>query len=225
MTTLNTTITINADLLRACAQVAPKADKRHYMNGVLLTWDGRDTLNYVATDGNMLVAFRETQPENDVDPIGTPGEPWEMIIPRDVAAKAVPANRHVTRLSLTPNGTGYVLGLVKGADMLFVPVDGKFPDWRRIIPTGDMSGELAQFNPDYLATAMNGLGAKGTMLWDLEHNGPFNAGRIVTPDGIAVIMPYRASGPIPMDDDTRDWIRGYRLETAQQPEAAEAIAA
>lgn len=203
---LANTITLDANLLRACATIAPKQDVRYYLVGVYLHWDGRDTLTYVATDGHVLTAFRETIPSDDRAAMG---DTWEMIIPREVAAK--PAAKNLSRIPLTPSGTRYALGGLKGPDMVFDPIDGRFPDWRRVIPMGEPTGETAQFNPDLLAAAMNALRIGNDcakQLWDLEHNGN-GPGRIVTPTGIAIIMPYRTSGAVPIDNDMRGWIQVY----------------
>jgi hypothetical protein len=45
--------------------------------------------------------------------------------------------RHIT---LSQNGMS-----VQG-----MTIDGTFPDWRRVIPCGEMSGVAAQFNPKYI---------------------------------------------------------------------------
>lgn len=224
MKSLNYAVTLSAHLLRAAATIAPKGDKRYYLNGVYVHFDGQSTLTYVATNGHVLVALRETVTTDD-GTVNPENGPWEMIIPREVATKSTPIGKHTKRLTLTPNGTGFVLGLVKGVDLMFQAIDGRFPDWRRVISLDAPSGELAQFNPQLVADACHALGIANELSradpmtrWPLEHNGN-GPGRIVTEAGVAVIMPYRSGEPMEVDADMRDWVRGYRLETAPQDEA------
>lgn len=89
---------------------------------------------------------------------------------------------------------------------MFQPVDGTFPDWRRVIPPADgfKPGEdktPAHFNPDYiydLGQMSRALGGSVSSFkihaWDKESpHGVTFAGR---EDCFAVIMPMRASNDV-----------------------------
>jgi DNA polymerase-3 subunit beta len=180
---------VNIKTINALAKhISPKSDIRAYLNGVLVevTENGRF---YVATDGHKLVTIRETRQETDA--IG------QWIIPRDVilGIKLQKAGRNpVEHAELETEGAKAKLDYC-GTGTVFAFVDGKFPDWRRVIPS-KTSGETAQFNPDYLvairdcAAATIGIG-KCSGLY-LAHNGN-SAGLYQTGDVnfIGVIMPLR----------------------------------
>ena len=134
---------VNLKHLQSLAKhIAPKSDVRYYLNGVLLevTDKGR---YYVATCGHKLVAIRESRQEDDIE--------GQYILPRDVilGIKIQKAGRNpVEYADLDVSGAKPKLDYC-GTGTVFSCIDGKFPDWRRVMPT-KVSGEVAQFNPDYL---------------------------------------------------------------------------
>lgn len=139
-------VNIDPRKLRAVALMAPKDEIRYYLNGVLLeiTPDG---VIYVATNGHALIAFRDERPEND-----EPYAPAQIIVPRDVARSVKPLNRHVERVTLQHDGLAMAtLSNLKGADLSFKPIDGKYPDWRRVVPK-ECDGTKGCYNPELLAT-------------------------------------------------------------------------
>jgi DNA polymerase-3 subunit beta len=193
---------INIKTVNALAKhIAPKSDIRAYLNGVLVevTENGRF---YVATDGHKLVVIRESRQETDA--IG------QWIIPRDVILniKLQKAGRTVLEFAeLETDGAKAKIDYC-GTGTVFSFVDGKFPDWRRVIPS-KTSGEIAQFNPDYLvsirdcAAATVGIGRYEGL--SILHNGG-NASLYQCNDHtfIAVIMPLRINPadvykPVPDD--------------------------
>ena len=193
---------INLKTINALAKyIAPKSDIRFYLNGVLI----EDTENgrfYAATDGHKLVVIREARQETDTN--------GQWILPRDVimGIKLQKAGRTVLETAeLETDGAKAKLDYC-GTGTVFSFVDGKFPDWRRVVPS-KTSGEVAQFNPDLLvavrdcAAATVGVG-KNTGL-SILHNGD-NASlyQANSPDFIAVIMPLRINAadvykPVPDD--------------------------
>ena len=193
---------INLKTINALAKyIAPKSDIRFCLNGVLIeaTENGRF---YAATDGHKLVVIREARQETDTN--------GQWILPRDVimGIKLQKAGRTVLETAeLETDGAKAKLDYC-GTGTVFSFVDGKFPDWRRVVPS-KTSGEVAQFNPDLLvavrdcAAATVGVG-KNTGL-SILHNGD-NASlyQANSPDFIAVIMPLRINAadvykPVPDD--------------------------
>lgn len=184
---------VNLKHLQSLAKhIAPKSDVRYYLNGVLLevTDKGR---YYVATCGHKLVAIRESRQEDDIE--------GQYILPRDVilGIKIQKAGRNpVEYADLDVSGAKPKLDYC-GTGTVFSCIDGKFPDWRRVMPT-KVSGEVAQFNPDYLvalrdcATATVGInGYKGMFI---AHNGNSGASLVqcASADFIGLIMPLSLSG-------------------------------
>ena len=109
---------IPTDLLKAALFCASNEDSRYYLRGVHLSTTG----HMVTTDGHrMFVARLNDRPAVDV------------IIPLDdvkAALKLAGARAQDVEVDLAANRIGQIS---------FQPVDGTFPDWRRVVPTGEES--------------------------------------------------------------------------------------
>jgi DNA polymerase-3 subunit beta len=130
---------ISTDLLKAALVCASSEETRYYLRGVYLTTSG----HLVTTDGHrMFVARLAERPTADV------------IVPYDAvtaALKMVGARCKEIEIDLATNRIGQIQ---------FTPVDGTFPDWRRVVPTGDETPstkpelndgpERAHFNHAYI---------------------------------------------------------------------------
>jgi len=100
-------------------------DIRYYLNGMLLVLDGT-ALRVVATDGHRL-AYAETTLE-------TAAEPREVIIPRKTVlelAKLLTDTDDAVELRI---GSNQVTITLPGTELVTKLVDGKFPDYQRVIP-------------------------------------------------------------------------------------------
>jgi DNA polymerase III sliding clamp (beta) subunit (PCNA family) len=104
------------DLLKAALVCASSEETRYYLRGVHLATSG----HLVTTDGHrMFVARLAERPATDV------------IVPYDAVAAALKlagARCKEIEIDLAVNRIGQIQ---------FTPVDGTFPDWRRIVPTGE----------------------------------------------------------------------------------------
>ena len=109
---------IPTDLLKAAILCASSEETRYYLRGVHLSTSG----HMVTTDGHrMFVARLNDRPAVDV------------IIPLDdvkAALKLAGARAQEVEIDLAANKIGQIS---------FQPVDGTFPDWRRVVPTGEES--------------------------------------------------------------------------------------
>jgi DNA polymerase-3 subunit beta len=80
---------------------------------------------------------------------------------------------------------------VGGASVNFTAVDGKYPDYVRVIPD-KVTGETAQFNPDYVADFKKAYKLLNAKTFHIHHNGH---GGAVVDFGLAnflgVMMPLR----------------------------------
>ena len=160
--------------LSAALLIAPKNDIRYYLNGVHLSFhhgDDSNTVDIVSTNGHML--FKSTQ-TLDYDE-GAQTADFSLTIPRDavetVCRTARINKRKFVSLESLPDGR-YMLG-----DVVFATVDGKFPDYGRVIPE-KCSGEVAQFNHAYLKTASDALRIaydNKSIHTHLSHNGTSSA--------------------------------------------------
>jgi DNA polymerase-3 subunit beta len=100
-------------------------DIRYYLNGMLLVLEGR-TLRVVATDGHRL-SYAETELEHDA-------EKREVILPRKTVvelSKLLADSDDAVELRI---GTNQVTITLPGTELVSKVVDGKFPDYQRVIP-------------------------------------------------------------------------------------------
>jgi len=134
---------VPTDVLRAALVCVSTEETRYYLRGVHVEPDADDVV-LVSTDGHRLFCGRCPLP-----PAGavTPAKPF--IVPTEAVKKALTGYKGLG-IHLTRTGDVWTLG-----DVTFKPVDGTFPDWRRVVPSqktiSEDLGKLAQFNPAYLA--------------------------------------------------------------------------
>ena len=117
-------ISIQASAIRAATICAAKKDIRYYLQGVYINVAHRDYATVCGTDGHVLFAGRAAIDTLD----GQQSAPWSMIVPLDVVKKINKRAAAVILESL-PDGT-YLLDGTR-----FAPLDGRFPDYSRVIPS------------------------------------------------------------------------------------------
>lgn len=197
-------ITIDHNVIKALLICAAKQDVRHYLKGVLV--DARATdVTLVTTDGHRMLAY----------PVATDAiealAPGQYIIPREAleAVKPCKAGRVTLPIAIEivtapdqpdPERAGVTIKgktsiTVTGATSTVTPlVDGKFPDWRRVMPK-TVSGEFAQYQPEYVS----GFGDICKLLGGrfgpfINHNGGSAAPVTNLGPALGVIMPMRLDG-------------------------------
>jgi DNA polymerase-3 subunit beta len=105
-------------------------DIRYFLNGVLLVADA-GTLTLVATDGNRLALARAAVPDI--------GARHELILPRKTVGelqrllREAPADDAPVRLRV---GAAQVRFELDGIEVVSKLIEGRYPDWRRVIPVG-----------------------------------------------------------------------------------------
>jgi DNA polymerase-3 subunit beta len=100
-------------------------DIRYYLNGMLLALAGRQ-LRVVATDGHRL-SYAETQ-------IETEAEAREVIIPRKTVLELSKLLGDVDDAVALRIGSNQVTIGLSATELVTKVVDGKFPDYQRVIP-------------------------------------------------------------------------------------------
>ena len=169
--------TINRAKLEYVAHCAPKDDVRYYLNGVLI-----EASCMVATDSHRMAVAHDPSDVEEWDPVIIPGDIVKTVL------KMTPKSQEVI-----PIESG------KLGDISFTPIDGTYPDWRRVIPS-KFSDELSQFDPKYVFeahkaseklhgknnvnTVLRHNGVNGAMLYHVDHN-----------DTFTIIMPRRTEEP------------------------------
>ena len=161
--------------LKAMSVLASKQDIRYYLNGVLIE-SNKSYTRMIATDGHLLGIYqiKETA-HND--------EEFSIIVPNEIIAKLDKRDNFLS----CENGKWSIDG------MAFTPVDGKFPDYMRVLPTKPATGESAQFNPELITRfAKCSKLLNGTKNPVIAHNGGSSALVDLGLDRfVGVVMPMR----------------------------------
>ena len=182
-------IMIDRNKLKAAARFAasdPK-DQRLTLHGVLVEASPAG-VRLAATDGHVLLVQRAAgEPDTDT---------WTGIVPSDVirAALAWKGGRNLPVI-LIPGEPECRLTRAMGEALLFVPVAGPFPDYRKVIPPAP-DGTASYYDPDLLVRfkrAAEDLGSeKG--LFGLRSGGDGSGLVYLGEDATGVIMPMRSGG-------------------------------
>jgi DNA polymerase-3 subunit beta len=180
--------TVNIEVLRALLPMAAKKDIRRYLNGVFVDFQADKTI-YVATNGVVLGKYVETVENEHV---------FSVIIPADVVKQLKPKTGTAKwgDLIFDPEAnTARITNPGAGQDFGFTPLEGKYPDYTKVIPA-ETSGEVAQFDAELLslfAQVNKALGAKFPGRIKIDHNGERGALVHFARDAAftGVIMPFR----------------------------------
>lgn len=185
-------ITIDHNTIKALLICASKQDIRYYLKGVLVDVRATDNVVLVATDGHRMLAYPVAADAIEAPAFG------QYIIPREAleAVKPCKAGRHVLPITIEIDTAKGLENKITGATSVVTPlIDGKFPDWRRVLPK-TVSGEPTQYNPEYVS----GFGDICKLLGGkygpyINHNGSSAAPVTNLGPALGVIMPLR------LDDD------------------------
>lgn len=192
---------INLKALKAVSAFASTEDTRYYLNGVFVEVTPDQAL-YVATDGHRLVVIRE---KTETDWTG------EIIVPTETCRAFKFGKRDETNgrvlATLSPADDGkFILKQIYAQGAYFSPIDGTFPDWRRVVPLS-FSGAPGQFNAEYLAAFHKFGKIMGFGMPTVTHNGD-DAAMINFPndpnEAFGILMPYRAPKPA---EHAPAWVR------------------
>ena len=187
-------IMIDRNKLKAAARFAAtdSKDLRLTLHGVLVEASPAG-VRLAATDGHALLVARAAA-DTDTDT-------WTGIIPIDVvkAALAWKGNKSLP-IILIPGEPECRLTRATGEALVFVPVAGAFPDYRKVVPAAP-DGIHSHYDPDLLVRfkrAAEDLGSN-LGLFGLLPGGDGSGLVYITGDVVGVIMPTR-SGALELDD-------------------------
>ena len=187
-----TTFTIKQKDLKAVAYAMATKDIRYYLNGILVEHNGAET-RLAATDGHRLHVVLE-------ELTGLMIEPVSAIIPRDFVVamlKTKPVARGVdVEIVLTLDNGKIEARFQNQTSMVTQAIDGKFPDYCRVIPSVALTGEAANYNNQYLVDADKGLCDYLELSSTKTHGVGFGqngngSGVLSVPGFTAVVMPMR----------------------------------
>jgi DNA polymerase-3 subunit beta len=138
-------ITFSKHQLRAALTHAAKSDVKYYLNGVHLEFTHSGDIHIIATDGKRMfcgLVFAQHAKWTDAAQKG----PFRLTVPYETVKAATKGKGDVVLLAMD-NGQ-YSLG-----DLIFTPIDGVYPDWRRVIPSTSREAIAAQYDWEFVADA------------------------------------------------------------------------
>lgn len=201
-------IVIDRKQLKAVSLFAGTKDIRYYLNGVFVVANKMQS-RLVATDGHTCgIAKRDSRDEND--------GAAQFIIPND-AVKQILAIKPVRGLNsddvvitvpddFAENINQELRATFHTSGVIFKAIDGKFPDYQRIIPS-ELSGETGHFNAEYLYRCKKAALCFGKEYFGFAMNGENCALASINSEMIAVIMPVRKDAHPKCDVTDAAWAK------------------
>lgn len=212
-------------------------DIRSYICGVMLEHNGEET-RLVATDGHRMHAVIVTH-ENALT-----SEPFQIILPaamvKTICKAKMPRGGYDTititvdapKAGFDDTGKAIVVQPAKasallpdGTETVASLIDGKFPDYMRVIPDG-FSNEVGQYNPELVADALKGAGYwLESKAWqycaDFIPGGRTNSGGVSVPGFVAVVMCTRMQNEhYGIDSSFKNALRKPEVVATMAPEVA-----
>lgn len=170
-------ITIPANFVVALSNLAATKDVRYYLNGVYIS-SKKGVLSMVATDGHLLGCLSKL---TDIDD-------FSLILSNDTVKKmSIFKDKDVTlTLQASCHGDTVLFGDIEG--LKFEAIDGKYPDFERVLhPTDKVySNQAAQLDFELLAKFVKvakALGCKDKAgQWFIQYNGATESCSISCPN-------------------------------------------
>jgi hypothetical protein len=215
-------ISVPVDYIEAALQCVSKEGTRYYLQGVFL-----DARGFVAaTNGHMAFAAlcaAASQLSDCTPSYGGGGALAGVIVPHDAITQAIKAAGRVKGLCIVferdQQGQWWIL--YGNARVAFAPIDGSFPDWKRVVPEAPATLTAAHYNPQYIAAignmakALNDGKKAMTTAFCLHQAGETpalvtfrNGDSGVMTDCVAVLMPIRSK---PADYATTGHASAFRF--------------
>ena len=181
---------IEASTIKALLLAAAKKDTRFYLQGIHFEVKN-EVLIMVATDGHRLMVVKQAVPGEADD---------SFIVPRDALEKL--ASKGELDISHVDGKITIAQGNTSSTCLAVV---AKYPDWRRVVPRGRMSGEHCSFNPSYLLDAEKAGILLGRKKYWLEWT-PNGENTIININPSAFILIMATRGDKDSDLGAPEWI-------------------
>ena len=193
-------VTIPVSHLLAVAAQAAKDDVRFYLNGVLIEVEDGGVM-CVATNGHILGAIRggEANAAGDHKHV----DDTQLIVPIEIIRRLKPSKKFANSAVIITNEAAdlWTLTSMFADPIHFKMIDGKFPDWRCVIPVR-VSNECGQYDPELLAlfsksdTALNPARIFAGVALAQNGTGPAIVSIAHAPHYFGIIMPMRIEGRV-----------------------------
>ena len=209
------TINVYRNKLKAASRFMAVNDTRYYLNGLLIESNDIQT-RIVATDGHTLFAGYDDAKGDNVGSFAgiMPSDTVKAILSWKAPFKTA-ADMPVV-LTTCDDPCGEHRAEWCGNVVIFRLIEGKFPDYTRVIPQS-VSGLAGNYNPDYLARCKAaGIDLGNSKLYgiNLTQNGDGTALVTFSPQAFAVIMPMRGTLG---DIGAAEWARAKITEQVDFP--------
>lgn len=220
-------IKINRNVILALNLIASRDESRYVLNGVCFevtpaTKTKPAKCNVIATDGRRLMAAQAGEviipPDKKTSAILRVNVPMIKALPK---SEVISGDVVITfgEKSATIQAYG-----VKGVSCECELIEGDFPKWRQVVPTGEMASPIDPcFNWRYLegfikaAEMISGKNGNGVRLRQAD---PLNAMLVLFPD-----IPYMVGVLMPMNGNNRNSAPDWATEEAVEvPEATQPVA-
>jgi hypothetical protein len=198
---------IPVDTIKALLLAAGKGDIRYYLNAVCLDVAPDGSAVAVSTNGHILLALPVERFDYGAH---SPIVAGQYSIPRDVLEGIKAPIKKAAAIVIIDTAAQTVTVSLAGKSAVSKLVEGKFPDWRRVVPR-TVSGLVSQFNTEYVAAfgkIHKLLG--GTYSPGIAHNGGIgdivhSAARVLLPgEAVGVLMPM--NGAVPTEFQSPAWL-------------------
>jgi DNA polymerase-3 subunit beta len=199
------TINLYRTKLKAASRFMAVQDVRFYLNGLLIESNDIQT-RIVATDGHtMFCGYDDAKGDNVGSFAGImPADTVKAILSWKAPHKSAADMPVIITTSDDPTGEHRAEWC--GNVVIFRLIEGKFPDYTRVIPQS-VSGLAGNYNPDYLARCKAaGIDLGNSKLYGINFTQNGDGPGLVTfsPQSFAVIMPMRGE---PGDIVAAEWAR------------------
>jgi DNA polymerase III sliding clamp (beta) subunit (PCNA family) len=205
-------IICRADYVEIVSRFVGDEETRHYLSGVYFEKHPKKGVVITATNGHILASIYD---ENGT--IVLPPKQDGILLPISKGIKkAIKETKFKKLFSYNKRIASVVncdLSNFKACakpnkDHLYLewldPIDGNFPDWRRVLPKGEFKPVNAfNFNPEYLSMFSNINGNNRVAIFCMDEVSPSLVKIPPMPEFLGVLMPMRVGG----DSKYPDWIQ------------------
>lgn len=188
------TIHVYRNKLKAAARFMAVQDIRYYLNGLLIESNPMQS-RIVATDGHTLFASRDDAKGDNVGSFTgiMPADTVKAILAWKAPYKS--ANDAPVVLTTSDDLAGEHRAEWCGNVCIFRLIDGKFPDYMRVVPA-TLDAGISFFQPEYLLRCTKAAqdlntSAKGMFAFKCAQDGTGIA--VFSPQSFAVIMPIKTT--------------------------------
>ena len=196
---MSCTINVPVSIIAAAAHAMAKDDVRYYLNGMMIEKSTNGGVRVVATNGHHMIVIRSAK-ATIKQRIKS-----QYIIPRDMINRIAKEGKKGGDVEFKISSNKSVSARISDVTFHGKVIEGRFPDWEKVIPKDDSLTGPAEIAPQYMESVLKahitlckleGYGIKYSgLVWHMRGAGePAMAvfgSSVDGIEGIAVVMPLR----------------------------------